>query len=94
MNISRSRSATRSSFTATTDTQIAAQSDTRPSLAIYNAGPAILYIGLGNTAVSTTNYTYLLNAGDIYTPNEEEMGLEHRGIFASAGSTAQVTIGA
>jgi hypothetical protein len=94
MNIARSKSATRSSFTASADTQIATQSDNRPSLAIYNAGPSILYIGLGSTAVSSTNYTYLLYAGDIYIPNEEEIGLEHRGIFASAGSTAQVTIGA
>jgi hypothetical protein len=62
-------------------------------LAIYNVGPAILRIGLGSTAVSSTNFTYLLNAGDTYVANPNEVTLEHRGIFAAAGSVAEVTIG-
>lgn len=90
----RATTATRSNFSASTDTSIAPASATRAALAIYNVGPAVLYIGQGSTAVSTTDFTYLLNAGDTYVANPNEVGLEHRGIFAAAGSVAEVTIGA
>lgn len=94
LGLRSSITATLSNFSANSDTQIVAASTTRPSLSIYNSGPAILYIGQGSTAVTTSNFTYLLNAGDTYVANPNEVGLEHRGIFAAAGSTAQVTIGA
>jgi hypothetical protein len=94
VNITRATTATRSDFTANADTLIVAGSIPRQMLAIYNVGPAILRIGLGTTAVSSTNFTYLLNAGDTYIANPNEVGLEHRGIFAAAGSVAEVTIGA
>lgn len=90
----KAATATRSNFTAATDTSIAAASTTRPTLSIYNVGPAILYIGQGSTAVTAANFSYLLNAGDTYISNPNEVGLEHRGIFAAAGSVAEVTIGA
>jgi len=90
----KATTAARSNFSAATDTQIAPASATRASLSIFNGGPAVLYIGQGNTAVSAANFTYLLNAGDTYIANPNEVGLEHRGIFAAAGSVAEVTIGA
>jgi hypothetical protein len=89
----RATTATRSNFSANTSTQIAPASATRAALAIYNIGPAVLYIGQGSTTVSSTDFTYLLNAGDTYIANPNEVGLEHRGIFAAAGSNAEVTIG-
>jgi hypothetical protein len=85
--------ATRNDFVSASDAIIANASTSRQSLVIYNIGPAILRIGQGNTAVSSTNFTYLLNAGDTYIANPNEVGLEHRGIFASVGSVAEVTIG-
>lgn len=93
LGIRAATTATRSNFSASTDTSIAPASATRAALAIYNVGPAVLYIGQGSTAVSTTDFTYLLNAGDTYIANPNEVGLEHRGIFAAAGSNAEVTIG-
>jgi hypothetical protein len=90
----KATTAARSNFSAATDTQVAPASTTRASLSIFNVGPAILYIGQGSTAVTTTDFTYLLNAGDTYVANPNEVGLEHRGIFAVAGSNAEVTIGA
>jgi hypothetical protein len=89
----KATTATRSNFSADANTQIAPASATRASLAIYNIGPAILRIGQGSTAVSAANFTYLLNAGDTYIANPNEVGLEHRGIFAAVGSAAEVTIG-
>jgi hypothetical protein len=94
VTLAKAATATRSEFTDDTDTRIADASATRPSLAIYNNGPAILYIGQGSTAVTTSNFTYLLNPSDTYIANPNEVGLEHRGIFAASGSTAEVTIGA
>jgi hypothetical protein len=93
VNVARASTASRNDFTAAVDTQIVAASTTRPMLSIYNVGPAILRIGLGTTAVSSTNFTYLLNAGDTYIANPNEVGLAHRGIFAAAGSVAEVTEG-
>jgi hypothetical protein len=90
----RATTATRSNFSAATSTQIAPASATRASLVVFNVGPAVLYIGQGSTTVSSTDFTYLLNAGDTYIANPNEVGLEHRGIFAAAGSNAEVTIGA
>jgi hypothetical protein len=89
----KATTATRSNFSAATNTQVAPASTTRASLSIFNVGPAILYIGQGSTAVTTTDFTYLLNAGDTYIANPNEVGLEHRGIFAAVGSNAEVTIG-
>jgi hypothetical protein len=94
VTLAKAASAARSVFNASSDTQIVAASTTRPEFAIYNVGPAILYIGQGSTAVTTSNFTYLLNAGDTYIANPNEVGLEHRGSFFVTGSTAQVTIGA
>ena len=93
VNVTRATLASRSDFTANADTLIVAGSTSRQMLAIYNVGPAILRIGLGTTAVSSTNFTYLLNAGDTYVANPNEVGLAHRGIFAAAGSVAEVTEG-
>jgi hypothetical protein len=93
VNITRATTATRADFTAAVDTLIVAASTSRQMLAIYNVGPAILRIGLGTTAVSSTNFSYLLNAGDTYVANPNEVGLVHRGIFAAAGSVAEVTEG-
>jgi len=94
VTLTRASTATRSDFTAAVDTQIVAASTTRPMLSIYNVGPAVLRIGLGSTVTSSTNFTYLLNAGDTYVANPNEVTLEHRAIFAAAGSVAEVTIGA
>ncbi|OBQ44550.1 MAG: hypothetical protein AN484_06590 [Aphanizomenon flos-aquae WA102] len=94
VTLTRASTATRSDFTAAVDTQIVAASTTRPMLSIYNVGPAVLRIGLGSTVTSLTNFTYLLNVGDTYVANPNEVTLEHRAIFAAAGSNAEVTIGA
>ena len=94
VTLTRASTATRADFTAAVDTQIVAASTTRPMLSIYNVGPAVLRIGLGSTVTSLTNFTYLLNAGDTYVANPNEVTLEHRAIFAAAGSLAEVTIGA
>jgi hypothetical protein len=91
--LSKATTATRSDFVAAIPTVIAAANTSRVTLAIYNVGPAVLYIGQGSTAVSTANFTYLLNAGDTYIANPNEVGLEHQAIFAAAGSVAEVTIG-
>jgi|LakMenEpi03Aug12_release.lakeMendotaPanAssembly.Ray.scaffolds.fasta_scaffold2207910_1 hypothetical protein len=89
----RATTATRSNFSANTSTQIAPSSATRASLAVFNVGPAVLYIGQGSTTVSAADFTYLLNPGDTYIAEPNEVGLEHRAIFAATGSNAEVTIG-
>ena len=93
VTLPKASTASRSAFTASSDTQIAAASTSRQSISIFNVGPAILYIGFGSTAVSTSDFTYKLNPADTYVANTNEIGLEHRGIFAASGSTANVTIG-
>jgi hypothetical protein len=93
VTLPKASTASRSAFTASTDTQIAAASTSRQSISIFNVGPSILYIGFGSTAVSTSDFTYKLNPADTYVANTNEIGLEHRGIFAASGSTANVTIG-
>ena len=93
VNVARATVTTRSDFTANADGLIVAASTTRPMLSIYNIGPSILRIGLGTTAVSSTNFSYLLNAGDTYVANPNEVGLMHRGRFETLGNVAEVTEG-
>jgi hypothetical protein len=93
VNIPRASTATRSDFTVNADALIVAASTSRQMLAIYNVGPSILRIGLGATAVSSTNFSYFLNAGDTYVAEPNEVGLMHRGRFETLGNVAEVTEG-
>lgn len=62
---------TRTAVTASTvGTQILPKTPTRVDVSLANVATAAkFYIGFGTTLVSTTNYTVVLNPGDMYTNN-------------------------
>lgn len=92
--IASANAATRSQFTATTDTKIVGASQERRTLKIYNTpGSPVLYIGQGAAAVTNADYTLQLNPGSYYTADQSEVSLEHHAMFAAANGTALVTLG-
>jgi hypothetical protein len=90
-NPSRPSTGTRSSVAgAASDTLILASNASRLGATIYNDSTAILYLGLGTTAASTTNYTLQIAANGYYETPADFTG-QIRGIWASATGNARVT---
>jgi hypothetical protein len=80
--------ATISTFTATTDTQILAANANRKTFTITNEGAGTLYVLLGAGTSSATNYSVSLASGDNLSVSNNVNQI--KGIFGSAG-TARVT---
>lgn len=81
--------ATRTNFTATSDTQLVAANEGRVGLCIYNEGPGALHVAYGPTAASTTSYSVKIEAGEFWEDPFRFKG-SIRAIMAAAG-TARVT---
>jgi hypothetical protein len=79
-----------SSFTSTSSLSFAAADATRKVLTIFNEGNGTLYIKPGGAAVSSTDYQIRMSPGDYWEVPVAQVGFQHLGIFASAG-TARIT---
>jgi len=80
--------ATVTSFTATSNTSIAASNSARKLLTIFNEGAGILYVLYGAGTASTSNYSVRINSGE-YLEIDRYTGAVF-GLFGSAG-TARIT---
>lgn len=80
------------SFQSVTNTNAAsiAGNTKRSGVTFYNSGAGILYILLGSGDVSTTNYSVLLNAGDLYECNNYDGRISY-GFVGASGGTAKIT---
>ena len=94
----RASAGTRTSVAgADADTLLIAANPLRKGATIYNDSSAVLYLGLGATAVSTTDYTIQLVAGasgfvlGAYYEVPENFAGQVRGYWASAAGDARVT---
>lgn len=84
----------RTSIAATGAAQILAAANAgRRTLKIYNDSPAILYLGIGTTNPTLTDFTAKIFPDDFYEALASEAGAEHRGIFDAAVGAARVTEG-
>jgi hypothetical protein len=86
-------SVTFSSFTSTTSLAFAGVDSNRKVLTIFNEGNGTLYIkpaAYSGDVVSITNYQIRMSPGDYWEVPAAQLGLQHLGIFASAG-TARIT---
>ena len=82
-----------SSFTSTTSLAFVGVDSSRKVLTIFNEGNGTLYIkpaAYSGDSVSTTNYQIRMSPGDYWEVPAAQLGLQHLGIFASAG-TARIT---
>lgn len=87
----KSVTGTRSSVSAAVaDTLVLAANTARKGATIFNESTAILYLGLGTTAVSTTSYTVQVPAGGYYEVPFSFSG-QIRGYWAAANGSARVT---
>jgi hypothetical protein len=75
---------------ATSNTQLLAANTVRKGATIFNDSTADLYLALGTTAASTSNFTIKLPAGGYYEAPFSYSG-EIRGIWSSATGNARVT---
>lgn len=75
----------RTSFTSTIDAVLLAANTARKGATIYNEGAGTLYVGLGTSTVSATDYTVAIAPNGYY---EIPFGFtgQIRGIFGSAGT--------
>jgi len=79
-----------SSVSNTAAANIAANSK-RTGISFYNSGAGILYILLHNSQnVTTTDYSVLLNAGDLYECNNYDGRISY-GFVGASGGTAKIT---
>jgi len=86
-------SVTFSNFTSTTSSAFAGVDSNRKVLTIFNEGSGFLYIkpaAYSGDVVSTTNYQIRMSPGDYWEVPNAQLGLQHLGIFNSAG-TARIT---
>lgn len=82
---------TRSSVAgSSSDVQLLAANTARKGATVFNDSTAVLYLGLGATAASTTNYTTQIAPGGFYEVSAGFRG-QVRGIWASATGNARVT---
>jgi hypothetical protein len=82
---------TRSSVSAAVaDTLLLAANTARKGATVYNDSTALLYLGLGATAVSTTNYSAQVPAGGYYEAPFAFAG-QIRGYWVTATGAARVT---
>jgi hypothetical protein len=75
---------------ADVDTLLLAANSGRRGAYIYNASTAILYVGLGTTAVSASDHTWAMAAGTYWEVPANFAG-QVRGIWASVNGAAKVT---
>jgi hypothetical protein len=86
----RSVTGTRSSVAASaTDVLLLASNTARISAVIYYDSTAILYVGIGTTAVTSSNFSFKLDAGGVY--EDYDFTGQIRGMWASATGNARVT---
>jgi len=81
------------SFNSVSNTAAAAISANgkRTGISFYNSGAGILYILLSaDQDVTTTNYSVLLNAGDLYECNNYDGRISY-GFVGASGGTAKIT---
>jgi hypothetical protein len=87
----RPSAATRSSVAgAAADTLILAANTARIAATVHNDSTALLYLGLGTTAASTSNFTVKMQPDAYYEVPQQFTG-QIRGIWASATGNARVT---
>lgn len=87
----KSTTATRSSVAgAIADTSLLVANAARRGASVFNDSTATLYIGLGATAASTTNYTAQVAPGGLYELPANFAG-EVRGIWSAATGNARIT---
>ncbi len=78
---------------AAADTLIVAANPLRKKLHIYNDSNSALYIGLGSTAVSITDFTDLVGSRGRAVFDRQDAGCEVRGRWVSATGSARITEG-
>lgn len=85
---------TRSSVAGSaTAVSLVAANGGRSLLKIYNDSSAILYVGIGSTNPTATDFSTKLYQDDYYEAPFNEAGLEFRGIWSSATGAARITEG-
>jgi hypothetical protein len=75
---------------ASSDTLLLAANADRLGAYIFNASTAILYVGLGTTAVTSSNCTWAIAAGGAWVVPDNFTG-QIRGCWASVNGAAKVT---
>jgi hypothetical protein len=75
------------------DTPILAVLNSRRAVTIYNESTAVLYVGYGTTAVSTTNYSVQVPPGGYLEVPSQFAQCAIRGYWAAANGAARVTVG-
>jgi hypothetical protein len=91
VQLAKAGTSTRASVAAaTSNTQLLAANATRKGATIFNDSSADLYLGLGTTAASTSNFTIKLPAGGYYEVPFSFSG-EIRGIWSSATGNARIS---
>jgi len=81
-------SASVTTFSATTSSQILPLNSSRKALTIFNSTPNVLYVRLGSSAVSSSNFSFALGEKELLSL--ANITTELRGIYATSG-TAYVT---
>lgn len=76
---------------AAADTLLLAANDNRNGATFYNDSTAILYVALGDTEASTTNYSFQVPPYGILILEPWNWAGEVRGIWASATGSARIT---
>jgi len=81
-------SASVTTFSATTNSQILPSNSSRKALTIFNSTPNVLYVRLGSSAVSSSTFSFALGEKELLSL--ANITTELRGIYATSG-TAYVT---
>ena len=81
-------SASVTTFTASTSSQILPSNSSRKALTIFNSTTNVLYVRLGSSAVSSSNFSFALGEKELLSLTN--ITTELRGIYATSG-TAYVT---
>ena len=81
-------SASVTTFSATTSSQILPLNSSRKALTIFNSTPNVLYVRLGSSAVSSSTFSFALGEKELLSLSN--ITTELRGIYATSG-TAYVT---
>lgn len=86
------RPARTSVVAAAADTALLAAAG-REAVVIFNESTAVLYLGIGDAAVSLTNYTVQIPASGSYTVPQALVSCAIRGYWAAANGSARITVG-
>jgi hypothetical protein len=86
----RAATGTRSNVAASaTDVLLLAANANRISAVVYNDSTAILYVGIGTTTVTSSSFSFKLDAGGVY--EDYDFTGQIRGMWASATGNARIT---